>query len=69
MDCKTELEITRATLISRNKLIEDLIVLIPENERIFQIALEMRADSFAKDSDIWDKIAEENAGSMGVSDG
>ena len=49
----TNPDILEEILVDRNKLIEDLIALIPENA--LQIALKMRDDSWAKNRIIYNK--------------
>ncbi len=48
-------EVLTALIVSRNKLIEDLLVELPETDSQFKKGLSMRDKSFAKDKDIWDK--------------
>ncbi len=48
-------EVLTALLVSRNKLIEDLLIELPETDVRFKKGLSMRDESFAKDKEIWDK--------------
>ena len=49
----TSEKVLRALIVSRNKLIEDLLIELPETECQFKKGLAMRDKSWEKDKDIW----------------
>ncbi len=55
-----ELESTKLILVSRNKLIEDLLVEIPKTREDFAKAMKMRSENWAKDAQIWEEVRRSN---------
>ncbi len=55
---KIELKALHYIVVSRNKLIEDLICEFPLSERDFHKAMDMRNTSWEKDKEIWREATE-----------